>query len=187
VLKRRHRAHALGKPFGIKLHLRWLVDDNVAPPNLRLQRLNVLAQFAIRVEEVAADGTISPATIAPPTLARGATATATVTTAVTCITALTAAANTAAPATATDIATMAAIGADAHCIAPTRPPHSAVGTAAGIRNADTAPNGLAAKTRAPKRRGLTAMRLIINPNQRVPNKNLARFHRRYHPVVNAPL
>ena len=64
VLKRRDRTHALGNALRVKLHLRLLIDEYVAPANLRLQRLDFLAELAIRVEEVAANGTIRTRAVA---------------------------------------------------------------------------------------------------------------------------
>src|SRR5438270_57010 len=72
MLERRDGTYALRNALRVKLHLRLLIDEDVAAANLRLQRLDFLAEFAIRAEEVAANGTIRTRTVATATFTRRA-------------------------------------------------------------------------------------------------------------------
>jgi hypothetical protein len=65
VFKRLHSRYTLGNPFRVKLNLRLLIHQDVAPANLRLQRLNLVSQLAIRVKEVTTNDAIASTPIAP--------------------------------------------------------------------------------------------------------------------------
>jgi hypothetical protein len=65
MLKCLHSRHAIRNPFGVKLHLRLFIHEDVAPTNPRLQSLNLLAQLSIGVEKIPTDGATASPAIAP--------------------------------------------------------------------------------------------------------------------------
>jgi len=65
MLKRLHRAHPLRNSPRVELHLRLLINKDVAPTSLRFERLHVLPQFAIRVEEITTDEVVAARATAP--------------------------------------------------------------------------------------------------------------------------
>jgi hypothetical protein len=82
---------------------------------------------------------------------------------------------------ATTAATETAAGANTNVRSPPRAAHTAPGAPALVRG------GVADSGTAAERDQVSLVGWFINPNQRMPNKNLARLNRRNGPVVNASL